>query len=69
LARHDPSSSGRFVRRVAHVVLVTISTEFANLTAPNLGEVVDQAHRGLERVRRMPHLAYSFLRRTGLSVS
>jgi hypothetical protein len=28
-----------------------------------------QAHRGIQRVRRTPHLAYSFLRRTGLSVS
>jgi hypothetical protein len=26
-------------------------------------------HQGIERVRRTPHLAYSFLRRTGLSVS
>ncbi len=28
-----------------------------------------QAHRGIDRVRRTLHLAYSFLRRTGLSVS
>jgi len=41
----------------------------ANLTSPTLAEVIDQAHRGVERVRRTPHLAYSFLRRTGLSVS
>jgi hypothetical protein len=30
--------------------------------------VVDQAHRGIDRVRRTPHLAYSFLRHAGLSV-
>ena len=28
-----------------------------------------QAHKGIERVRRTPHLAYSFLRHAGLSVS
>ena len=43
--------------------------ELANLTSPTLAEVIDQAHKGVERVRRTPHLAYSFLRRTGLSVS
>jgi hypothetical protein len=43
--------------------------ELASLTVPTLAEVIDQAHRGVERVRRTPHLAYSFLRRTGLSVS
>jgi hypothetical protein len=43
--------------------------EAANLTLLTLAEVIDQAHRGVERVRRTPHLAYSFLRRTGLSVS
>jgi hypothetical protein len=43
--------------------------ELANLTTPTLGEVINQAHRGIERVRRTPHLAYSFLRHTGLSVS
>jgi transposase len=43
--------------------------ELANLASPSLAEVIDQAHRGIERVRRTPHLAYSFLRRTGLSVS
>jgi hypothetical protein len=32
-------------------------------------EVIQQAHRGVDRVRRTPHLAYSFLRHTGLSVS
>jgi transposase len=45
------------------------AVELANLTTPTLGEVMDQAHRGIERVRRTPHLAYSFLRHAGLSVS
>ena len=45
------------------------AVELANLTSPTLAEVIDQAHKGVERVRRTPHLAYSFLRRTGLSVS
>jgi DDE superfamily endonuclease len=45
------------------------AVELANLTATSLGEVIDQAHRGIDRVRRTPQLAYSFLRRTGLSVS
>ena len=45
------------------------AVELANLTATSRGEVIDQAHRGIDRVRRTPHLAYSFLRRTGLSVS
>ena len=43
--------------------------ELANLAVPTLAEVIDQAHRGIERVRRTPHLAYSFLRHAGLSVS
>jgi transposase len=43
--------------------------ELANLTSPSLAEVIQQAHRGINRVRRTPHLAYSFLRHTGLSVS
>jgi len=43
--------------------------ELANLTLPTLTEVIDQAHRGIDRVRRSPQLAYSFLRHTGLSVS
>jgi DDE superfamily endonuclease len=45
------------------------AVELADLTTPTLGEVIDQAHRGIDRVRRTPHLAYSFLRHTGLSVS
>jgi transposase len=38
------------------------AVELANLTSPTLAEVIDQAHQGIERVRRAPHLAYSFLR-------
>ena len=45
------------------------AVELANLCGPTLAEVIDQAHRGIERVRQTPHLAYSFLRHTGLSVS
>jgi hypothetical protein len=45
------------------------AVELANLTSPTLAEVIQQAHQGIERVRRIPHLAYSFLRHTGLSVS
>jgi hypothetical protein len=45
------------------------AVELANLTVPTLGEVIGQAQRGIQRVRRTPHLAYSFLRRTGLSVA
>ena len=45
------------------------AVELANLTGPTLSEVIQQAHQGVERVRRTPHLAYSFLRHTGLSVS
>jgi transposase len=45
------------------------AVELANFTSSALGEVIDQAHRGIDRVRRTPHLAYSFLRHAGLSVS
>ena len=45
------------------------AVELANLTGPTLGEVIAQAHRGIQRIRTTPHLAYSFLRHTGLSVS
>jgi hypothetical protein len=45
------------------------AVELANLGGPTLAEVIAQAHRGIQRVRQTPHLAYSFLRRTGLSVS
>jgi hypothetical protein len=45
------------------------AVELANLSGPTLAEVIQQAHRGVDRVRRTPHLAYSFLRHAGLSVS
>jgi transposase len=45
------------------------TVELANLTSPTLAEVIQQAHRGIKRVRRMPHLAYSFLRHARRSVS
>jgi hypothetical protein len=45
------------------------AVELANLVSPTLAEVIDQAHRGIDRMRRTPHLAYSFLRHAGLSVS
>ncbi len=45
------------------------AVELANLPGPTLAEVIQQAQRGVERVRRTPHLAYSFLRHAGLSVS
>jgi hypothetical protein len=43
--------------------------ELANLTGPTLAEVIGQAHRGIDRVRRRPHLAYWVLRHAGLSAS
>jgi transposase len=43
--------------------------ELANLTSPALAEVIEHAHHGIERIRQTPHLAYSLLRHTGLSVS
>jgi hypothetical protein len=45
------------------------AVELANLCGPTLAEVIAQAHKGVDRVRRAPHLAYSFLRHAGLSVS
>jgi hypothetical protein len=45
------------------------AVELANLTSPTLAEVIQQAHKGVGRVRRAPHLAYSFLRHAGLSVA
>jgi transposase len=45
------------------------AVELANLTSPSLGEVIDQAQCGIQRVRRTPHLAFSFLRHAGLSVA
>jgi hypothetical protein len=43
--------------------------ELANLTSPTLAEMIAQAHQGIQRIRRRPHLACWFLRHTGLSVS
>jgi transposase len=45
------------------------AVELANLCGPTLAEVLQQAHHGIDRVRRTPHLAYSFWRLAGLSVS
>jgi transposase len=45
------------------------AVELANLASPTLGEVIAQAHRGSQRVRRATRLAYSFLRHAGLSVA
>jgi transposase len=42
------------------------AVDLANLTSPTLAEVIDQAHRGIQRVRRTPHLAYLGLPRTFL---
>jgi hypothetical protein len=39
------------------------------LTSPRLAEVIQQAHLGVQRIHRTPHLAYSFLRHTALSVA
>ena len=33
------------------------TVELANLTTPTLAEVIQQAHRGIARVRRTPQLA------------
>jgi transposase len=44
------------------------AVELANLTCPTLAEVIQQAHHGIQRIRWTPHLPYSFLRHTGLSV-
>jgi hypothetical protein len=45
------------------------AVELANLTSLTLAEVIRQANQGIQRVRRTPYLAYSFLRQAGLSVS
>jgi transposase len=44
-------------------------SQLANLVCPTLQEVVEEAELAIERARQTPHLAHSFLRRTGLSVS
>jgi hypothetical protein len=38
-------------------------------TLDRIALVIQQAHRGFQRVRETPHLASAFLKRTGLSVS
>jgi hypothetical protein len=43
--------------------------ELANLAFDTLGEVIQASWQGIERVRRAWWLPYSFLRRTGLSVT
>jgi transposase len=45
------------------------AVELADLTSPTLAKVILQAHLGVQRVRRTPHLPYSFLRHIGLSVA
>ncbi|HEX5877129.1 MAG TPA: transposase, partial [Actinomycetota bacterium] len=42
--------------------------ELANLVTEHLGDIMRAAHAGIDRIRRTPHLAYSFLRHAGLSV-
>ena len=37
------------------------AVELANPTRPTLAEAIDQAQQEVERIRRTPHLAYSFL--------
>lgn len=43
--------------------------QLANLVCPTFQDVMEQAEPGIEHAQHTPHLAYSFLRRTGLSVS
>ena len=42
--------------------------ELANLAGDTLNDVIAAAERGIQRIRRTPHLAYSFLRHCGLSL-
>jgi hypothetical protein len=42
--------------------------ELANLAGDTLEEVIAAAERGIHRIRRTHHLAYSFLRHCGLSL-
>jgi transposase len=44
-------------------------SRLANLVCPTLQDVVTRAELGIQRAQRTPQLAYSFLRRTGRSVS
>jgi len=42
--------------------------ELAYLAGDTLEEVIGAAQRGIGRVRRTPHLPYSFLRHSGLDL-
>jgi hypothetical protein len=42
--------------------------ELANLAGDSLDDVIAAAERGIHRIRGTPHLAFSFLRRCGLSL-
>jgi hypothetical protein len=42
--------------------------ELANLAGDTLEEVIAAAERGIARIRATHHLAFSFLRRCGLSL-
>ena len=42
--------------------------ELAYLAGDTLEEVIGAAQRGIDRVRRTPHLPYSFLRHSGLDL-
>jgi hypothetical protein len=42
--------------------------ELANLAGDTLEEVIAAAERGIQRIRATHHLAFSFLRRCGLSL-
>jgi hypothetical protein len=42
--------------------------ELANLAGDTLDDVVAAAERGIQRIRRTHHLAFSFLRHCGLSL-
>jgi transposase len=42
--------------------------ELANLAGDTLQDVITAAERGIQRIRRTHHLAYSYLRHSGLSL-
>jgi transposase len=42
--------------------------ELANLAGDTLNDVITAAERGIQRIRRTHHLAYSYLRHSGLSL-
>jgi hypothetical protein len=42
--------------------------ELANLAGEDLEELTAAAERGIQRIRRSHHLAFSFLRHCGLSL-